>query len=98
MAEKGFGDMVKAVVDIEKEIMAVGGDFHSEASELLVKEGSNQEKVWGINIYPNETEDDFVVFDSMINIKPLLNNKSLYIEDESIRKKIKDIVNKLIEK
>jgi len=30
MAASGFGDMVKAVVDIERRIMALGGDLHAE--------------------------------------------------------------------
>lgn len=98
MAREQFGSMVKAAVDIEKEIMAVGGELHSDADELLIeKEGSNPQNVWGINIYPERDKKDWIVFDSLINIKPLANNRTLYVESEEIRNKIKKIVNKLIE-
>lgn len=97
LASDGFGDMVKAVVDIEKEIMAIGGELHADAAQLLgEKEGSLGQNVWGFNIYPGESRKDWVVFDSMVNIKPLSNNRSLYIESEDIRKKIKEIVDKLV--
>lgn len=97
LAEEQFFDMVKAVVDVEKEIMAIGGELHSDANELLIKEeGSNQKDIWGINIYPNETRDKWIVFDSLINIKPLSNNKTLNVESEETRNKIKKIVNNLI--
>jgi len=88
---------LKAVIDIEKEIMAIGGELHADANQLLIEnEGSDQRKVWGINIYPKETRDKWIVFDSLINIKPLSNNRSLGVEDEEIRNKIKEVVSKLI--
>jgi hypothetical protein len=97
MAEEQFIDMVKAVVDIEKEIMAIGGELHADANQLLIEiEGSDQRKVWGINIYPKETREKWIVFDSLINIKPLSNNRTLGIESEEIRNKIEEVVNKLI--
>ena len=98
MAKENYGDMTKAVVDIEKEVMAIGGEFHSDASVVLVEqEGSNQEHIWGINIYPEKEKNKRLEFNSLVNIKPLKNNRNAEIESEEIKDKIKNIVNRLIE-
>ncbi|OGZ26756.1 MAG: hypothetical protein A2365_02420 [Candidatus Nealsonbacteria bacterium RIFOXYB1_FULL_40_15] len=98
LAEEQYGDMVKAVIDAEKGFMAVGGEFHSDAEKVLLeREDSKHEDCWGINIYPENLGNERVVFDSLINIKPLSNNRSLFVENEGIRLKIKEVVNKLIQ-
>ena len=97
IAEERFGDLVKAAVDIEQEIMAVGGEFHMDEQTLLFEEkGSKQQNVWGLNIYPDETGDGFIEFDSMINLKPNQGNRSRSIQDPAIRERIILIVKKLI--
>ncbi|NGX50009.1 MAG: hypothetical protein K940chlam5_01619 [Candidatus Anoxychlamydiales bacterium] len=99
IADERFGDLVKVVVDIKNEIMVVGGELHSdEEAKLLQDHGSNQNDLWGINLYPANEGDKFLEFDSLINIRPSLNNRSRDVMDPNIRKKIIDIVNKLIEK
>lgn len=98
MAKGNYGDMIKGVVDIEKGIIAMGGEFHSDASVILVgQEGSNQEDIWGINIYPEKEKDEWLEFNSLVNIKPLKNNRDVEIESEEIKDKIKNIVDRLIE-
>lgn len=97
IAKERFGDMVKAVVDIELEIMAVGGELHADEEAFLLERGSKQENLWGINIYTSLPLDERVEFDSMINIRPRQNNRSRDVQDLSIREKIVVIVNKLIE-
>jgi len=96
MAEMMFGNLVKAVVDIDKEIMAVNGELHSDEEALLLEKNSKQENLWGINIYPEIKGDDWIEFDSMINLRPSLKNFSRVIDNPNIRKKIIKIVNKLI--
>jgi hypothetical protein len=96
MSEKMFGNLVKAVVDIEKEIMAVDAELHSDEEALLLENGSKQENLWGINIYPEMPQSDYIEFDSMINLRPSQNNRIRGVENEEIRKKIIEIVNKLI--
>lgn len=98
MTQNMFGNMVKTVVDTEKGLMAVGGELHSDEEEVLLENGSTQENLWGINIYPDKSGDDFIEFDSMINIKPSQNNRSRGIDDLKIREKIIKIVNLLVEK
>jgi len=97
IAEKRFGDLIKAAVDIEQEIMAVGGEFHmDEQTTLFEEKGSKQQNVWGLNIYPEEIGEGFIEFDSMINLKPDQGNRSRNIQDPAIREKIILIVKKLI--
>ena len=96
LAEEGFGDMVKAVVDVEKGAMALGSELHSDSETLLTEQGSKREHTWGINIYPEKPEGEWIEFDSMVNIKPQFNNRSRGVENPEIRAKITVIVNKLI--
>lgn len=96
IAENQFGDVVKAVVDIEKEIMAIGGDLHADEEALLLEQGSNQENLWGINLYIDKPENEFIEFDSMINVRPSQSNRSRGVENLEIQRKIKDTVNRLI--
>ncbi len=98
IAENMFGNMVKAVVDIKKRIMAVGGELHSDEEALLIKNGSLQKDLWGINIYPEIKGDVRIEFDSMINLRPSQGNRSRGVDDPETRKRVIEIVNKLIEK
>jgi hypothetical protein len=96
MAERTFGDMVKAVVDIERGIMAVDGELHSDEEELLLRDGSQQASLWGINIYPEAGVEDWIDFDSMINLRPSQGNRSRGVEDPQRRRRILDIVSRLV--
>lgn len=97
IAEERFGDMVKAAVDIEQKIMALGGELHMDEEVLLIeKEKSKNENIWGVNLYPNKEGEDFIEFDSMVNLKPAFNNRTRGVGDPAIREKIKSIVNELI--
>ncbi len=96
IAEERFGDMVKGVVDIEKGIMAIGGEMHADEEAVLLENGSSQANLWGINLYPDNSGEDFVEFDSMINIRPRQNNRSRSVEDENVRQQILEIVKKIV--
>lgn len=96
MSERVFGNLVKAVVDIEKEIMAVDADLHADQEALLIEKGSTQENLWGISIYPDLPKDQMIEFDSMINLRPSFGNRSRGVDNPEIQKKIIKIVNKLI--
>ena len=96
MAQEYFGDLVKAVVDIEKEIMAIGGGLHSDEEAFLLERSSNQENLWGINLHPDRELPEMVEFDSMINIRPRQNNRSRGVEDASVRDKIIAVVQGLV--
>lgn len=96
MAKNSFGNLVKVVVDVEREVMAVDGELHADLEKILLENSSQQKDLWGINIFPKIPGDDMIEFDSMINLRPMQNNMSRGVEDLNIRKKIINIVNNLI--
>jgi hypothetical protein len=97
IAKARFGSFVKAVVDVEKEIMVLDADLHSDQEAHLIKQGSKQINLWGINLYPEIEGKDWIEFDSMINLRPSQNNLSRGVDNKAIRKRIVKIVNKLID-
>lgn len=96
IAKERFGDLVKAVVDIERGIMVVGAELHSDEEALLLEDGSKQNNLWGINLYPEKFGEELIEFDSMINLRPSQGNRSRDVLDPEARKRIKEIVNQLI--
>ncbi len=70
MATRGFGDMVKVVVDIERGLMIVDAEMHADQEAELLETGSRQENLWGINLYPDLPDPDWLEYDSMINLRP----------------------------
>ncbi|MGB3023536.1 MAG: DUF5674 family protein [Candidatus Saccharimonadales bacterium] len=93
MAEKMYGSLVKADVDITKGIVIVDMDMHADGERELLENGSRQQDVWGINLHPNNYgSDEFIEFDSMINIRPRQNNPSRDVHDETVREQIRTIV------
>lgn len=98
MSESFSEGLVKAVVDVQQGIMAVDSELHADLEKFLIENGSYQENLWGINIYPDLEDEDFVEFDSMINIRPRQNNRSRGVEDPSLRKSILNIVGNLIQR
>jgi Protein of unknown function (DUF5674) len=95
IAKQQFGDMVKAVVDVEQGIMAIGGELHSDEEAMLLDQGSAQRHLWGINLYPDKPLDEWIIFDSMINVRPSGGNRSRYVESSEIREAVTRIVNRL---
>jgi hypothetical protein len=96
LAKEGFGDFVKAVVDIERGVMAVGGELHSDEEQVLLEQGSKQSDLWGGNIYPEKSRDQWIEFDSMINIRPAQGNRSRSVENQAVRVRIVEIINRLV--
>ncbi len=97
IANELYGDMVKAVVDLEHEIMAVGGEFHADEELVLVEqERAHREFTWGINLHPDNAGEDFIEYDSMINLKPAFGNRTRNVDNPEIREKISNIIKKLV--
>lgn len=92
MAADKFGNLVKAVVDVDRGLIAVDAELHSDLEALLLEDGSKQKDLWGINLYPEIEENEFIEFDSIINIRPSYGNRSRDVEKEEMRKKIARIV------
>jgi hypothetical protein len=96
LADFWYGTMIKGAVDIEGGRIALGGDYHIEDSELLTSMGSKFEDIWGFNIRFEENPDGVLEFDSMVNIKPNLGNRSRSINNEEVTKKAIEIIYKFI--
>ncbi len=96
LSERFAGGLVKAVVDIKKEIMVIDAPMHADEEKELLESGSNQDDLWGINLYPDLSAEDFIEFDSMINVRPRLNNFTRSIDNKDLQKKIVSIVLKLV--
>ena len=96
LALEGYGTMVKAVVDLKRQIMTLGGEMHADGQRILLEDGSCEEDLWGFNLYPDRTDDSWIVFDSMINIRPWQNNRTRSIEDPQIQDSIRAFLQKYI--
>jgi len=91
-----FPDMVKFVVDVERRIVAVGGQLHADAEALLIDQGSRQESLWGGNYHPELDEEECIEYESLINIRPAAGNPGLDVQDLAIRERIRAVVFSLI--
>jgi hypothetical protein len=86
-----FDDMVKYVVDVERRVAAVGGQLHADAELLLLEAGSRQADLWGANYYPGKAPDECIEYTALINIRPAHGNRSMLIEDDAIRARVREI-------
>lgn len=77
-------DLIKVVVDIERSLVAIGGDLHADCEQLLLDDGSKQEHLWGANVYPKRPPDEQLEYESMINIRPRAGNRSMHIQDSAL--------------
>jgi hypothetical protein len=91
-----FGDMIKYVVDVERGVVAIGGELHADAEHVLLEHGSRQTDLWGANYYPGRGREDCIEFTSLINIRPARGNRGMQVEDPTIREHIRALTFRLI--
>jgi hypothetical protein len=96
LASGQLGDMVKAVVDIGRGIMAIGGELQSDEEAVLLDDGSRHSDLWGINLYVAEPASDWIEYDSVINLRPAQGNRSRGVDDPGVREEICRIVDSLV--
>ena len=96
LAAGRFGDMVKAVVDVSRGIMALDADLHADEEAALLASGSEQKNLWGINLYPDLGGEDWLEYDSMINLRPSSGNRSRGVVDPDLRERIRAVVDGLV--
>jgi hypothetical protein len=87
-----YETMIKIVVDIRRRILAGGGEMHADCEQVLLENGSEQDDLWGANWYPAEQQ---IEFESLINIRPRLGNRSILIQSEELRQKIESITREI---
>jgi uncharacterized protein DUF5674 len=91
-----FGDMVKYVVDVRRRLIAIGGELHADAEQVLLDRGSGQADLWGANYYPGRGPDECIEFTALINIRPAQGNRSMEIGDEAVRRAIRELTFALV--
>ena len=95
-AANTFGDMIKCVADVNKGLLAIDADLHADLERLLLENGSEQPSLWGFNLYPDESGEEFIEYDSLINIRSWQGNPSRDVLNQDVRDTIKLIVDKFI--
>lgn len=96
LVDAWFGDMVKLVADIERGVLALGGELHADAEALLLADGSRQGDLWGANYYPGRGDDGCIEYTSLINIRPTAGNRSMEIEDRTVRERVRNLILELV--
>jgi hypothetical protein len=91
-----FEDMVKYVVDVERRLVAVGGEMHADAEQVLLEDGSRQGDLWGANYYPGRGPEDCIEYTSLINIRPAQGNRSMEIQDPAVRERVRQLTVALV--
>jgi len=91
-----FGSMVKVVVDIERGVLALGGELHADGEALLLDDGSSQMNLWGANVYPQKPIEDRIDYTSLINIRPAQGNTEMLIQDPEVCAQVSAVIKQLI--
>ena len=97
IAQEYYQTLIKGVADIERDIIAIGGEWHMDANNLLIADGSIQKDLWGFNILLEEPREEWIEYHSLINIRPAQGNKGMEIKDETLRQKIKTLIGKRVQ-
>ena len=96
IAKDFYGNMIKGVVDVEKEILAMGGEYHMDANNILIENNSKQQNIWGFNWYFDKNENDRIEYISLINIRPAQGNRVMEVQDKLLRDKMKSVILKYL--
>ena len=96
IARNTFGDMVKCVADVRQGILAIDANLHADLETALLENGSAQQDLWGFNLWVEEEGEDFIEYDSLINIRSWQGNPSRDVLNPQVRKAIADIVHRFI--
>jgi hypothetical protein len=86
-------DFIKIVVDLDRNIIALGCELHIDCADELVENGSDRKNLWGANLYPQEKEIEYT---SMINIRHDVGNRSIEIKNETTKNQVQSIIKKLL--
>ncbi|OGI60202.1 hypothetical protein A2641_03675 [Candidatus Nomurabacteria bacterium RIFCSPHIGHO2_01_FULL_37_25] len=96
IAKEFYVVMIKGVVDVERDILAVGGEYHMDANNVLIENNSKQQNIWGFNWYLDKSTEESIEYVSLINIRPAQGNRVMEVQDSSLRDKMKSIILKYL--
>ena len=88
-----YGDYIKLAVDVERNVLAGGGKLHADCESVLLDNGSENDSVWGADWYPFSQK---IEFEAMLNIRPRLGNRSMYLQNPDLRERIARITDNLL--
>jgi hypothetical protein len=77
-------------------VIAIGGEMHADAEEVLLEAGSRQADLWGANYYPGRGRESCIEFTSFINIRPSAGNRGMELQDEALRARAQEITFALV--
>ncbi len=90
---KPLGTYIKLAIDVERELVAGGGELHYDCEQALLEQGSRQIDVWGADWDPGGE----VRFESLINIRPRQGNPGIELQSPELRARIEQIVRRVFE-
>lgn len=96
IAEEFYGEMIKGVVDIEREVLAMGGEYHTDANAVILENGSEQKDVWGFNWYLDRSGKEKIEYISLINIRPVQGNRAMEVQNPVLRDRMKSVILKYL--
>lgn len=88
-----YPTLIKIVVDIRRGLLAGGGEMHADCESVLLDDGGEQDDLWGANWYPAEQR---IEFESLINIRPALGNRSIVIQSQDVRRAVEAITRRIL--
>ena len=77
-------------------MIAVGGEMHADAEQVLLEDGSRQDDLWGANYYPGRGRDGCIEYTSLINISPSRGNRSMEVQDPALRDRVRELTFALV--
>jgi hypothetical protein len=89
LVDRWFGDMVKYVVDVERGVIAIGGELHADAEAVLLADGSQPTDLWGANYYPGRGKEECIEYTSLINVRPAAGNRAMELADPDLRGRVR---------
>lgn len=93
-AREAYPDYIKTVMDVEREILAVGGEYHIDCEDVLIKGGSKPENLYGGGYRISTKEVEYM---ALSNFKPAQNKTTYEIMDGKIRRKLEELTKKYLE-
>jgi len=96
LVARHFRDMVKFVVDVERGVIAIGGELHADEEAVLLEAGSRQQDLWGANYYPGRGREHCLEYTALVNIRPAQGNRSMEVQDPDLRERIRVVAFALI--